>query len=129
MAALVSPLEKATTMTKEQARLIRFALQYTRDGQWESYGKDVRATVRTLARHGILELSPHLSTIQTRTQEAPAMNTQESYTPKTTAEIEAAVDGKLAAIGISVDALYVGETKREQHGGKAMAVRPVDGEL
>ena len=46
------------------------------------------------------------------------MNTQESYTPKTTAEIEAAVDGKLAAIGISVDALYVGETKREQHGGK-----------
>ena len=46
------------------------------------------------------------------------MNTQESYTSKTTAEIEAAVDAKLAAIGISVDALYVGETKREQHGGK-----------
>ena len=63
-------------MTREQARLLRFALKYP---GWHSAGADVRPTVRTLERHGLLETTGAGKGLQFRvalaesTRDAPAL--------------------------------------------------------
>jgi len=41
-------------MTKEQARLLRFAIKY--DG-WHTYGGDAKRTLSQLEYHGLIEVS------------------------------------------------------------------------
>lgn len=42
-------------MSREQARLLRFALRYP--DQWHGYGKDCRECLKGLERHGLIQLS------------------------------------------------------------------------
>jgi hypothetical protein len=44
-------------MTHNEARLMRFALRYSANGEWHSYGADATRTLQRLAGHGLLELS------------------------------------------------------------------------